>query len=155
MDLAVHSLKDLPTELPTICAGCDRRAPIHGTRWYLQNMQHSLASLPDARVGTSSQRRAGTLRALRPDCEVLLTFRGNVDTRLRKLGEGRVRAIICWRPRLDRLGRDRDGCGSGFLRIEHVLPGGGAGALGHRSASGGLAHARMLGFLDDADSRLR
>src|ERR1019366_7112857 len=84
-DLAVHSLKDLPTELPeglalaAVPAREDARDAVVGKR---------LADLPaGARVGTSSLRRAAQLRKLRPDLQIE-SVRGNLDTRLRKLAEG-------------------------------------------------------------------
>src|SRR5690348_11809386 len=87
VDLAVHSLKDLPTELPapfTLAATPPRVDP----RDVLVSVKyHSLTTLPHgAVVGTSSQRRRAQLLALRPDIEAI-EFRGNVDTRLRKLSE--------------------------------------------------------------------
>ena len=100
-DLAVHSLKDLPTELPrnlvlaAIPAREDPRDAIVGRR---------LADLPvGARVGTSSLRRSAQLRQLRPDFEIE-SIRGNLDTRLRKLDEGRYDAIVLAAAGLKRLG---------------------------------------------------
>ncbi len=101
IDLAVHSLKDLPTVLPeglTLAAIPERedvRDALVGAR---------LADLaPGARVGTSSLRRAAQLRAMRPDLKVE-TIRGNVDTRLRKLDEGQYDAILLAAAGLRRLG---------------------------------------------------
>jgi len=100
-DLAVHSLKDLPTELPeglVLAAVPEREDPrdaVVGKR---------LADLPPgARVGTSSLRRAAQLRKLRPDLAVE-SVRGNLDTRLRKLDEGRYDAILLAAAGLKRLG---------------------------------------------------
>ena len=103
--LAVHSLKDLPTELPatfTLAATPPRADP----RDVLVSVNHmSLAAVPQgARIGTSSQRRRAQLKALRPDIQVV-EFRGNVDTRLRKLAEGQVEAILLASAGLDRLGK--------------------------------------------------
>ena len=110
-DLAVHSLKDLPTELPeglTLAAVPEREDPrdaIVGLR---------LSELPDgAKVGTSSLRRAAQLRHLRPDL-VVESVRGNVDTRLRKLDEGRYDAILLAAAGLKRLGWAE--------RIAEILP---------------------------------
>jgi hydroxymethylbilane synthase len=100
-DLAVHSLKDLPTELPeglVLAAVPEREDPrdaIVGKRL------DELA--PGARVGTSSLRRAAQLRRLRPDL-VVESVRGNVDTRLRKLDEGQYDAILLAAAGLQRLG---------------------------------------------------
>ncbi len=101
IDLAVHSLKDMPTDLPpglTLAAVPEREDPrdaIVGAR---------LADLPaGARVGTSSLRRAAQLRAVRPDLQVE-SVRGNLDTRLRKLDEGQYEAIVLAAAGLRRLG---------------------------------------------------
>jgi len=101
IDIAVHSLKDMPTELPaglTLAAIPERedaRDALVGPK---------LADLaPGARVGTGSLRRAAQLRALRPDLQIE-DIRGNVDTRLRKLDEGRYDAIVLASAGLRRLG---------------------------------------------------
>ncbi|MGH9662595.1 MAG: hydroxymethylbilane synthase, partial [Bryobacteraceae bacterium] len=100
LDLAVHSLKDLPTELPEgLCLAAvpereDARDAVVGRR---------LADLAaGARVGTSSLRRSAQLRHLRPDL-VVQPVRGNVDTRLRKLDEGQYDAILLAAAGLKRL----------------------------------------------------
>src|SRR6185436_8628868 len=101
VDLAVHSLKDLPTEIPAgleitaIPEREDARDAMVGRR---------LAELgPGAKVGTSSLRRSAQLRRLRPDL-VVESVRGNVDTRLRKLDEGQYDAIVLAAAGLTRLG---------------------------------------------------
>jgi hydroxymethylbilane synthase len=103
IDLAVHSLKDMPTELPaglTLAAIPEREDPRDAL------VGHKLAELAaGARVGTSSLRRAAQLRALRPDLEIE-NIRGNLDTRLRKLDEGRYDAIVLASAGLRRLGWD-------------------------------------------------
>jgi len=110
-DLAVHSLKDLPTELPeglVLAALPEREDPrdaILGKR---------LDELPQgARVGTSSLRRAAQLRRIRPDLEIE-SVRGNLDTRVRKLDEGRYDAIVLAAAGLKRLGWAQ--------RIAEILP---------------------------------
>src|ERR1700693_1382853 len=86
VDLAVHSLKDLPTEVPSgfqIAAITEREDPYDV---FCSSQYESIAELPRrARVGTSSLRRQAQLKALRPDLEIQ-PLRGNVDTRLRTLG---------------------------------------------------------------------
>lgn len=100
-DLAVHSLKDLPTELPdglilaAVPAREDPRDAIVGKK--LAELQ------PGARVGTSSLRRSAQLRKLRPDLAIE-SVRGNLDTRLRKLDEGQFDAILLAAAGLKRLG---------------------------------------------------
>jgi hydroxymethylbilane synthase len=107
VDLAVHSLKDVPTVLPEglkLCAMLERADP----RDALISLGATLAELPPgARVGTTSLRRVAQVRAARPDLEVA-DLRGNVDTRLRRLREGRFDAILLAMAGLVRLGRDRE-----------------------------------------------
>ncbi len=106
IDIAVHSLKDLPTILPDglfISAICEREDPRDAL--VLRAGAHgSLLDLPErAVVGTSSQRRLAQLKALRGDVEVK-DLRGNVDTRIRKLDEGQYDALILATAGLVRLG---------------------------------------------------
>ncbi len=103
VDLAVHSLKDLPTELPEGFALAATPARVDPRDVFVSVKYAELASLPGgAKVGTSSQRRRAQLKELRPDVEAV-EFRGNVDTRLRKLAEGQVEAILLAAAGLDRL----------------------------------------------------
>ncbi|HUB51371.1 MAG TPA: hydroxymethylbilane synthase, partial [Terracidiphilus sp.] len=111
----------------------------------------NLASLPlGARVGTSSQRRRAQLKALRPDIEAI-EFRGNVDTRLRKLGEGQVDAILLASAGLDRLGktdwiRER-------LDPSIFCPAAGQGALGIETRKDDYGIIEALAFLDNPATR--
>ncbi len=151
VDLAVHSLKDLPTELP---AGFALAAtpPRVDPRDALVSVKHlSLAALPQgSRVGTSSQRRRAELKALRRDI-VAVEFRGNVDTRLRKLEEGQVDAILLAAAGLDRLGR------GDWLRQrldpKDFCPAAGQGCLAIETREGDRATIDAVGFLEDADTR--
>lgn len=149
--LAVHSLKDLPTELPepfTLAATPVRVDP----RDVLVSVNHAnLAAVPEgARVGTSSQRRRAQLKALRPDIEAV-EFRGNVDTRLRKLAEGQVEAILLASAGLDRLGK------TDWVRERldpiHFCPAAGQGALGIEARRDDAPTIAALAFLDHADTR--
>ena len=151
IDLAVHSLKDLPTELaePFVLAATPPRVD---ARDVLVSVKYeTLASLPmGARVGTSSQRRQAQLKALRPDIETV-EFRGNVDTRLRKLAEGQVDAILLAAAGLDRLEktewvRER-------LEPRDFCPAAGQGALGIETRQGDRETIDAVGFLDDAMTR--
>ena len=102
MDLAVHSLKDMPTELPE---GLQLGA-VPGPREDVRDAMvgRRLQELPaGAKVGTSALRRQAQLLALRPDL-VVESIRGNVDTRLRKLDEGQYDAILLASAGLRRLG---------------------------------------------------
>ena len=124
IDVAVHSLKDMPTELPaglTLVAIPEREE----VRDAVVGRQLSELAA-GARVGTSSLRRAAQLRLLRPDL-VVESIRGNVDTRLRKLDEGRYDAIVLAAAGLLRLGfEDRI---AELLTMEQMLPAVGQGAL--------------------------
>jgi len=124
IDVAVHSLKDLPTEMPKgLCIAAiperaDPRDAIVGRR--LDELP------PDARIGTSSLRRAAQLRLLRPDIN-LEPIRGNVDTRIRKLKEGRYDAILLAVAGLRRLALDREI--AEIFSPERICPAPGQGAL--------------------------
>lgn len=124
IDLAVHSAKDVPTELPdgfaliAVPEREDARDALCGAG--------SLAELaPGSRVGTSSLRRAAQLRALRQDLSVV-EVRGNVDTRLRKLAEGQVDALVLAVAGLRRLGREA----AIDAVLDELIPAPGQGALG-------------------------
>jgi hydroxymethylbilane synthase len=126
-DLAVHSLKDLPTELPEgLAIGCipERADPRDAlvSREGL-DLQHLPAG---AKVGTSSLRRLAQLRAIRPDLEYV-SIRGNVDTRLRKMMDGEVDALVMAAAGLHRAGfADRI---TAYLDPADCLPAPGQGAL--------------------------
>jgi hydroxymethylbilane synthase len=136
IDLAVHSLKDLPTQTPAglqIAAVPEREDP----RDVLAG--HTLASLPaGARVGTSSLRRSAQLLALRPDVHPA-SIRGNVDTRLRKLKEGQYDAILLAAAGLRRLGLDPEI--SYFFEPAEICPAPAQGALGIQTREEGEARA--------------
>ena len=149
--LAVHSLKDLPTDLPAPFA-LAATPPRVDPRDVLVSVKHmSLAAVPQgALVGTSSQRRRAQLKALRPDIQAV-EFRGNVDTRLRKLAEGQVEAILLASAGLDRLGktdwvRER-------LDPHNFCPSAGQGSLGIETRKDDAATIAALAFLDHADTR--
>lgn len=106
VDIAVHSMKDVPVELPEglhLSVICEREDPRDA---FVSNNFASLESLPQgARVGTSSLRRQTQLKAIRPDLKIL-DLRGNVNTRLKKLDDGQYDAIILAAAGLIRLGFD-------------------------------------------------
>jgi hydroxymethylbilane synthase len=151
VDLAVHSLKDLPTELPEpfVLAALPLRAD---PRDVLVSKNYGrLSDLPfEARVGTSSQRRRAQLKALRPDITAV-EFRGNVDTRLRKLGEGQVDAILLAAAGLDRL--ERTDWVRERLEPKDFCPAAGQGALGIETRRGDVVTIAAVEFLDDAATR--
>jgi hydroxymethylbilane synthase len=151
VDLAVHSLKDLPTELPELFTLAATPVRVDPRDVFVSLKHANLAALPlGARVGTSSQRRRAQLKSLRPDLD-LVEFRGNVDTRLRKLAEGQVEAILLAAAGLDRLGRTdwvRE-----RLSPEEFCPAAGQGALGIETRKGDAATIEAVSFLDHADTR--
>ncbi|MFL6353505.1 MAG: hydroxymethylbilane synthase [Bryobacteraceae bacterium] len=124
IDLAVHSLKDLPTEpredlaIAAVPEREDPRDAILGST--LNNVPHG------ASVGTSSGRRAAQLRLLRPDLQIQ-PIRGNIDTRVRKLKEGRYHAILLAAAGLHRLGLAHEICE--ILSPHQMCPAPGQGAL--------------------------
>lgn len=156
IDLAVHSAKDVPAELPDglVLAGVPARADARDALCGAP----SLDALPaGAVVGTSSLRRAAELRALRPDLDVV-SLRGNVDTRLRKLAEGRAQAIVLAVAGLERLDRGEaidaildelvPAPGQGALALEvradDETTRAAAAAIGDRDATACLAAERAL-----------
>ena len=151
IDLAVHSLKDLPTEISnqfTIAAIPPREDP----RDALCSVDFSsIEDLPrGARVGTSSLRREAQLRALRPDLNVH-PLRGNVDTRLRKLQSGDYAAIILAIAGLKRL--ERTELVKQTLSTEIMCPAAGQGALAIEARTGDHHVINALSFLDDSATR--
>lgn len=128
VDMAVHSMKDVPAQLPEelmLCNFPEREDPNDAL---LSTGAQSIDTLlPCSRVGTSSLRRSAQLLHMRPDL-VLVPLRGNVDTRLRKLESGEVDAIVLAAAGLKRLGlEDRI---SHIIPREQILPAIGQGALG-------------------------
>ncbi len=128
VDLAVHSLKDLPTELPPgfeLAAITRRENPCDV--FVSKNYARIEDLPPKARVGTSSLRRQAQLRTVRPDLDIQ-PLRGNVDTRLRKLEEGQYGAIILAAAGLNRLGKTA--LVRQVIAAEVMCPAAGQGALG-------------------------
>jgi hydroxymethylbilane synthase len=151
IDLAVHSLKDLPTELPEPFALAATPPRVDPRDAFVSAHYSSLAALPTgSKVGTSSQRRRAQLKALRPDIEAI-EFRGNVDTRLRKLAEGQVAAILLASAGLERLGktdwiRER-------LDPKDFCPAAGQGSLAIETRKYDAATIDAVAFLDHAPTR--
>jgi hydroxymethylbilane synthase len=151
IDLAVHSVKDIPTDTPgrlfypAVCRRDDVRDCLVSHRGTL------LADLkPGARVGTSSLRRQAQLRHFRPDLD-LRDLRGNVDTRLRKVESGEYDAIVLAKAGLDRLGWSQKIAET--LSTEISLPAVGQGAIAIESRVKDQEAAEILGKLDDEETR--
>src|ERR1700685_1307297 len=148
VDLAVHSLKDLPTELPSgfeIAAITERQDPRDA---FCSRLYSRIEDLPQgARVGTSSLRRQAQLKAIRPDLDVH-PLRGNVDTRLRKLEQGEYDAIILAAAGLQRLNKTE--MMKQIIPANVMCPAAGQGALAIEIRAGDDRVRNELSFLDDA-----
>jgi len=146
VDVAVHSAKDVPAELPDGIAlvAAPRRADARDALCGAS----ALGRLPaGARVGTSSLRRAAQLRALREDLEVV-ELRGNVDTRLRRLADGDYDAIVLALAGLQRLGRADAATGI----LDELVPAAGQGVLALTARAGDDAARAAVAGLDHADT---
>jgi hydroxymethylbilane synthase len=146
IDLAVHSLKDVPTELPegiVLAAITERRDP---SDVLVSRERYDVDTLPrGAVVATSSLRRRAQLLHRRPDLR-MAEIRGNVDTRVRKVREGRADAVVLARAGLDRLGLDAP---HAVIPPEVMLPAVGQGALTVATLEGHPLRALVRGTLND------
>jgi hydroxymethylbilane synthase len=151
IDLAVHSMKDVPTEMPEglTIAAIGRREDVRDA--LLSVSGAALASLPQgARVGTSSLRRQSQLLHARRDLR-MLELRGNVDTRIEKLKRGDYDAIVLAKAGLDRLGLSANI--SEVLPQEVSLPAAGQGAIGIEARAGDAVTLRVLAALEHSETR--
>jgi len=151
VDIAVHSVKDIPTEtpgrlhFPAVCRRDDvRDCVVSHTGTPLANLRQG------ARVGTSSLRRQAQLRHYRPDLD-LRELRGNVDTRLRKVESGEYDAIVLSKAGLDRLGWAAKITEA--LSTDISLPAVGQGAIAIESRLKDQDTTEVLGKLDDPETR--
>jgi hydroxymethylbilane synthase len=151
IDLAVHSVKDIPTEVPrglsfpAVCRRDDiRDCLISPTGSTLENLRQG------ARVGTSSLRRQAQLLHLRADLDIR-ELRGNVDTRLRKVGDGEYDAIVLAKAGLDRLGLSQRI--SETFAPEVFMPAVGQGAIAVETRLGDNETGDLLSKLDDQETR--
>jgi hydroxymethylbilane synthase len=151
VDLGVHSLKDLPSEIPeglAFAAVPPREDP---RDVLLSGSGQPLARLPPgSRIGTASPRRRAQLLRLRPDCPVS-DARGNVDTRIRRMREGRWHAIVLARAGLARLGRLDEV--TEVFEEDAMLPAIGQGALALVTRAGDAETRRIVAALDDREAR--
>jgi hydroxymethylbilane synthase len=151
-DFAVHSLKDMPAELPDglVIGAIPKRVDPRDV--LLSKEGRQLDELPQgALVGTSSLRRAAQLLAYRPDLRIE-SVRGNIDTRIRKLTEGNFDAIVLAAAGLERV--DWQGEVSQYLPVEISLPAVGQGALAIECRADDDATLALLRLLDDEPTRL-
>ncbi|MEK6203713.1 MULTISPECIES: hydroxymethylbilane synthase [unclassified Psychrobacter] len=152
-DIAVHSLKDVPMQLPeglTLGVYCKRAAP---TDAFVSNTYNSIDELPQgAVVGTASLRRQCQIKAYRPDLQIK-TLRGNVGTRLGKLDAGDYDAIILATSGLQRI--ELDERIRGELAIDTCLPAVGQGALAIECREDDANVLALLAPLNDDKARIR
>ncbi len=152
-DIAVHSMKDVPVELPPglhLPVICEREDPRDA---FVSNNYTTLDELPPgARVGTSSLRRQCQITARRPDLKIL-TLRGNVNTRLAKLDAGEYDAVILAAAGLKRLGfASRI---TAYLDTTVSLPAIGQGAVGIECRADDAETNRLIAVLNDSDTHTR
>jgi len=151
-DIAVHSMKDVPADMPDgfcIAAVLERANP---TDAFVSGNGRRLEDLPaGARIGSSSLRRQAQLRAMRPDIDVV-PLRGNVNTRLRKLADGEYDAIILASAGLERLGLQRHITEA--FPVEKMLPAAAQGVVGIECLSVRTELCAMLQSIEDARSRV-
>jgi hydroxymethylbilane synthase len=152
VDLAVHSMKDMPTALPeglaitSMLPREDVRDAFISAKW------PSIEALPrGAVVGSSSLRRQAQLRRMRPDLQVV-TYRGNVDTRLRKLADGAVDATLLAVAGLNRLGLAEHITAA--IPLDVILPAVAQGAVGIETRFDDAATAALLASLNDPATSL-
>jgi len=152
VDLAVHSMKDVPAELPEgleLAVFPERADPRDA---FVSIQYKAIEELPEgSSVGTGSLRRSAQISRMRPDLKIL-PLRGNVDTRLKKLGAGAFQALVLAAAGLHRLGlsdRIRQ-----VFSPEEFLPAIGQGALGLEVRKGNRAAREMLGFLNHEETEL-
>ena len=151
VDMAVHSMKDVPAELPDelhLAIVTKREDPRDA---FISNKCKTLTDLPHgAKIGTSSLRRRAQLAKIRPDL-VIEDLRGNLDTRLRKLDDGQYDAIILAAAGLNRLKLDR--ASSYFTSLE-MLPAVGQGAVGIEMRRDAKELLAALSFLDHRPTKV-
>jgi hydroxymethylbilane synthase len=151
IDLAVHSMKDVPTEIPeglTISAICKRQDVRDALLSAAGTPLEDLAA--GARVGTSSLRRQSQLLHARSDLR-MMELRGNVDTRIEKLKRGDYDAIVLAKAGLDRLGLSANI--TQVLQPDICLPAAGQGAIGIESRADDVETMRVIAQLNDAEAR--
>lgn len=152
VDIAVHSLKDMPAATPAglVLGAVLRRGDVRDA--LVSRGRQPLSGLPPgARIGTDSRRRAAQLRALRADLQPV-AIRGNVETRLRKVEAGEYDAVVLAAAGLERLGLlDR---ASQLFSVEEMLPAPGQGAIAVECREDDADVSGLLARIDDADTRL-
>ncbi len=152
IDMAVHSMKDMPAILPEglIIGAVPEREDIRDA--FVSDMYDGIHELPEgALIGTSSLRRRAQILHMRPDIQVV-PLRGNVDTRLRKLREGEFHAIVLASAGLRRLGREE--VIKGYIPEGEILPAIGQGALAIETREDDRQIMDLIEFLDHTPTRI-
>jgi hydroxymethylbilane synthase len=150
IDLAVHSSKDMPTVLPDglMLAACLPREDVRDA--FISRVAATLDALaPGSVVGTASLRRQAMVKRLRPDLAVV-PFRGNVETRLKKLDDGVVDATLLALAGLNRLGRAA--AATSILDVDDFLPAVGQGAIGIETRADDRRTRGLIGAINDPDT---
>ena len=150
IDLAVHSSKDMPTVLPDglMLTACLPREDVRDA--FISRKAPTLAGLPrNAVVGTASLRRQALVKRLRPDLNVV-SFRGNVETRLKKLEDGVVDATLLALAGLKRLGRAD--AATSILEVDTFLPAVGQGAIGIETRADDRRTRDLVAAIGDPDT---
>jgi hydroxymethylbilane synthase len=150
IDFAVHSLKDVPSTLPPglALAAISSRADVRDALVSRDGLR--LDELPrGARIGTGSRRRRAELLALRADVEPV-EVRGNVDTRIRRVREGSVDAVVLAAAGLERLGRLQEA--AQIFSLDDLLPAVGQGALAVEIRADDRETAALFAAIDDAET---
>lgn len=150
VDLAVHSMKDVPTELPEGLAICAMPARVDPRDVIVSGAGYDLETLPEgARMGTSSLRRIAQVRNVRPDLTIV-DVRGNLDTRMRKAEEGEVDAVILAAAGITRMGwADRI---SHYISPDQMVSAVGQGAIGIEIREDDPFMAGVCAQIADADT---
>lgn len=153
IDMAVHSLKDLPTQSPEglVIAGLSERANPSDVLIIREDryQESELLKLPDdATVGTSSQRRKALIKYYRPDVRPV-DIRGNIPTRIRKLREGQFDAILLARAGIDRIDEDLDGLRSITLNPREFIPAPGQGIIAFQTRADNIPLRKTLAQVTD------
>lgn len=154
IDIAVHSLKDLPTLIPIeLTIGCTLKRKSPYDCLIVRDSAHNLESLPKgAKVGTSSLRRQAQLLKLRPDLEIL-PLRGNIDTRIKRLVEGNYDAIMLAHAGIQRLAVAEEEVFFNVLTSDECLPAIGQGALALECREDDHELLEILRSIEDTDTR--
>lgn len=150
IEIAVHSLKDLPTKLPeglVLAAALPRDDP---RDVFISEKYNSISELPKgAKIGTSSLRRKSQLLSLHPDLNIV-PLRGNVDTRIRKLKEGRIDGIVLASAGLKRLGMEK--LITEYLPINIMVPSVGQGVIALETREDLTEIRKMLSKINHAET---